>query len=184
MESLFALFTVGSICFWLLMAAVVITVTTCIEKEHFVLPSILSIAVLAIYWKALHEAFEWRSLVLIAIGYVMCGCAWSVYRWYRYVRGVSQDYRARYGNALTSSHYADLVRETTVSRYKSKVMAWIAFWPMSTFWNIFGDILNTLYENMIKIYSSISRRHVAQFTQAPEEAQQENTRYSSSIRSR
>jgi cation transport ATPase len=170
MEALFALFAVGTFWFWILMAVVAITITAFIENEKFVFPSILSAILVAIYWKTIHEAFNWRALLLIALLYTVCGCLWSIFRWYRHVRETANHFKTRYGLNLSASNHGDLLRETTVGRYKSKVTAWIAFWPMSMFWNLFGDILTALYENMVKIYTSISRRHTSQFTKmSPEQ---------------
>lgn len=167
-ESILAALAVGTFWFYLIIAIASIVFIACIENDHYGTPTVVSILLAVLYWKA----FTVLSLPTIAIivgGYAVAGVLWSVYRWYRHVQQAAFRFREKYGTTLTSSQKSDLKSEIKVSEHKSRITAWIAYWPWSLLWNITGDFFSMLYDAMVNAYQHIADRALNGFTVAEPE---------------
>jgi hypothetical protein len=164
-ETILTSLAVGTIWFYLIIAIASVIFIACIEHDHYGTPTVLSILLAILYWKA----FVTLSLPTIAIivgGYALAGIIWSVYRWYRHVQQVAFTYREKYGLTLTPSQKSGLKSEIRVSDHKSRITAWIAYWPWSLLWNITGDFFSMLYDAMVNAYQHIADHALNKFTVA------------------
>jgi hypothetical protein len=164
-ETLFTFFTLGTFGFWLLMAIASVIFISSIENDHYTFPSIILALIGIAYWKPLMSlALDWRGIVACIIGYVVIGMAWSVYRWFRYVKVKIDKYKDEYPDAPVDggryTHYDTLENSVEVSNNKARITSWIIYWPWSLIWNITGDFFTMVYESMTSIYTNISKKYL------------------------
>ena len=154
----------GTFGFWLVLSLVSILIIACIEHDKYWWPSLVSIGVLAFYWKSVIALGSIQGIILVTLGYAIAGVIWSIFRWYRYTKTIANGYVAKYGTSLTDAQFSNLRCDIRVYSHKSQLCSWIAYWPWSVMWNIVGDFVNTLYDSVQKVYSSISQKHIDKFT--------------------
>ena len=163
--SILEFFALGTFGFWLLCSLLSIVFIACLENESQWFPTVAVIAVTAIYWKPLAAlGLTWQSIGLGILIYAAAGVAWSIYRWFRFVKFKADECRKTYGTSLTESQRSSLKRDISVSENKSRITGWIAYWPWSLVWNITGDFFKTIYENLQGIYQKITDKAVGDFT--------------------
>ncbi len=151
-ESILSLFIVGTIGFWVLMAAVAIIIIASIENDHFGFPALLLMVVGAIYHKEL-LLLGWTPLLLFALCYLVIGIAWSAFKWYRYVK--KQVRLAKSRKSFTEAMHENLKDTLSLSNNKSRITAWLAYWPFSLIWSLTGDFWNMIFENVKALYQRI-----------------------------
>jgi hypothetical protein len=162
-ESIFAFFAFGTIGFYILAVVASIVLITLLENECYKLPFFITGVLALVYWKTI-AAFSWSGIGLFLIIYVAIGAVWSLYRWFRRVRIIAQDYEKWYSRSLTEGQMREIQRETDPSRHKSLITTWIFYWPWSLLWNVFGDIITTVFESLQKAYANITKRSISKFT--------------------
>lgn len=166
-QSILALFALGTLWFWVLLAVLSIIFIASIENEKYAVPTLITLVFTAVYWKAFSAlSLDWRA-VAIGVGvYAFVGILWSIFRWFKFVKSAANEYRSKKAgseNSLTEGQLADLRREISVSNNKSRITAWIAYWPWSLVWNITGDFFTMIYENLEGLYQKIADRAVGKF---------------------
>jgi hypothetical protein len=92
-----------------------------------------------------------RSLVIAAV-YIALGVAYVWFKWTSYTRMAAR----KIASVLKSDSSNDLVYAIRVSGYrsiplkvsdhKSKIMGWMAYWPISAAWTVLNDSLRRLFE--------------------------------------
>lgn len=156
--SLFELWTIG---FWILMAVCSIIFIAAIENDKYFVPAVVTGLLGLCYWKSLASLqLDWRTIGLGALIYIVAGIIWSVYRWYRYVHDYVDNYKEKnptfkkHGK-LSESDLEYLKSRIDVTDNKSRICTWIGYWPWSLVWHITGDLFNSIYKNMKKVYQKI-----------------------------
>lgn len=163
-ESILALFALGTLWFWVLLAVLSIIFIAAIENEKYFVPTLITIGFAGAYWKAFSAlSLDWRA-VAIGVGiYALMGILWSVFRWFKFVKSAAGEYRKKADGILTQSQLSDLRREIGVSNNKSRITAWVAYWPWSLIWNITGDFFTMIYENLEGLYQKIADHAIGKF---------------------
>lgn len=170
--SLLELFALGTVGFWALCVLISILFIATVENEKYWFPSLLGMSFIALYWKPLFNLVpNWHAIGIGALVYVLVGTVWSIFRWFRFVKGVADTYRENYAdtvdgtiNHLSPGKLADLKREIDVANNKSRITAWISFWPWSLVWNITGDFFKMVYEALSGVYENITKKALDGFT--------------------
>lgn len=164
--TLFEFFALGTLGFWILISLISITFVACIENDHYTFPTILALAIGTIYWKPLMAFVNWQSLAIGVLVYVVVGVLWSVFRWFRYVKDLTNKYKKNPSeSALSTLKYA-----LDVSDNKSRITAWIAYWPWSLLWNIIGDLCVTVYEQIEGVYQKITDKALGNLPELEEKS--------------
>jgi hypothetical protein len=109
------------------------------------------------------------DVLMYALIYLVVGAAWSVFKWWLYVRKAADNLReiiVEY-NALTEpkpvwTNYLTRYREMPkVSDNKSKIIDWIAFWWFSVIQTFFGEwmheIFTAVYRMFYNMYDAIAK---------------------------
>lgn len=162
-------FALGTFGFWLLCGLISIIFVACLEHDNTWFPSVLSVALVALYWKALVLlAIGWQAIAIGVLVYAVSGIVWSMFRWFRYVKSTADTYREEHGGKLTEQNRSTLVYKLKASNNKSRITAWIAYWPWSLVWNITGDFFKMAYESLQGVYQSIADRAIGKFTTVDE----------------
>lgn len=116
-------------------------------------------------WMAHHPGATlfWAALYLAA------GCAWSVLKWYLYVRQHREELRKvlnvwlRTNPDGTRRDFLESGKSpVTVSGNKHRLVTWIAWWPASLLWTLLHDLFvelwDRLYELTRGVYEAVLRR--------------------------
>ena len=160
-ETLLGFFAFGAIGFWLLLLVASIIFIASVECDTYSPAVIATIILAVIYWKPLIGlGLTWQSLLIGTAVYVGAGIAWSVWRWIKYVKETVESYNEKKGGKLDDYTKSSIKDAVSVSRNKSKITAWIAYWPWSAFWNITGDFFKMIYENMKAVYQKIANKEL------------------------
>ena len=158
-ESILALFAVGTIGFWLLVTLASIVFIVTVENDHYVIPSLVGAGLIAVYWKSLMLVFNWKLFLVGLVIYALIGMGWSAFRWFKFVKNQVDDYVEGHKNA-TKEDVAEAFRgsyKLSSSYNKARIMGWITWWPWSMFWNLTQDFFTTIYDAMKGIYEKIAR---------------------------
>jgi len=160
-ESVLSFFAFGAIGFWLLLFVASIIFIACVEAETYP-AAVVATAILAlIYWKPIIGlGLTWQSFSIGVAVYVALGIVWSVWRWIKYVKATVELYNERKGGKLDDFAKSSIKSAVSASNNKSKITAWIAYWPWSAFWNITGDFFKFIYDNMKAVYQKIANREL------------------------
>jgi hypothetical protein len=165
MTTFLSLFEVGALGFWLIITLLSIIVVVGLETEKFVFSSIVTAVVGLLYWKTLAtQNWTTGNIIALVAFYALAGAVWSIYRWYRHVQSEITNFKEKKGDYLygtDSDKIAEVKRNTSVSRNKAIISAWIAYWPWSFAWNIFGDIFNSIYDAIKGVYQNITAKALA-----------------------
>ena len=61
------------------------------------------------------------------------------------------------------SYYGTLEQSLEISGNKSRIIAWMVYWPWSLIWNVTGDFFTMIYETMMGVYQRIADKAVGKF---------------------
>ena len=168
MQHVLDFFTFGAIGFWIMVAVLSIIYTIAVEKDihGWAIGATIIAAILG--WDSLFgpegAVWHWRVLLLGIIIYGIAGGAWSVFRWFKYCR----KYIETHPNEKISliEGYGDNKRHLTIEQYyseklkpsehKSRLIAWIVYWPWSLVWNVVGDFFTGIYDALANIYNRVA----------------------------
>jgi hypothetical protein len=123
---------------------------------------------------------HWVGVVTYVLSYLVLGVVWSFAKWFFLVRDrriAYQDFREKYFSQLkldagNLSHkerqdfdkacnskfgYLTSIRPKA-SEYQGKIVAWIAYWPMSVVAFIFGDMLTRLFKEIYNLFAGLFQR--------------------------
>lgn len=92
-------------------------------------------------------ATNWLPLLMLIPVYLLVGFGWALYRWRRYVRDP-----ANYSAGVT-------VLDPALSKYRSKIVAWISWWPMSLAWHALSwprKLATKLYDSTVHVFERVS----------------------------
>jgi len=94
------------------------------------------------------------TLLLGAVGYVIVGMPWAVFKWYLF----ALDKRDEYQNHLNKHNNLVLqslrkVYPPRVADNKARLTRWMSLWPQSMIWTLFEDLLRRLYERLVQFMS-------------------------------
>jgi hypothetical protein len=84
----------------------------------------------------------------------------SLFRWSRFCKKYVED---KYPDKETSQRYdvsKSIKSDLAPSRHKSRLIAWIVFWPWSVLWNVVGDFFTMIYERLTGLYRNIANKIV------------------------
>lgn len=131
---------------------------------------------------------NWQSLLLFLPTYFLCGCTWSVFKWYRFVKSKYQEYISdkvaffktrKVGGQLTESDLKGLVipeehkqawkdhvrfrdYPPEPKEHKGKIIRWIVVWPVFVLSALFSDFLfwigRKVMERIEYVYLAINNR--------------------------
>lgn len=103
-------------------------------------------------------------IVTIAMGYILVGVMWSIFKWKKYcVNYYSGDRPEYFSNGL-------YIRKLYASSNKARITGWMIWWPTSLVWWLIHDPItrfyNFLYDSLIAVFDSIAeserQRHLKQ----------------------
>lgn len=167
--SLSAAFVFGTISFWILAAIYSLIALYSVKEDQFGFLSFLSV-LLVLGFFLVSPTISWPAVLIFSFVYILIGGAWSVFKWWKYVKNCIEKYKKKIIEINSSSRtgenlennlkYAknDLENEITVNYYKNDIVCWIAFWPYSAFWDLSGNLISSLYDSLTNCYKNISNR--------------------------
>lgn len=102
------------------------------------------------------------AIGMYAIGYIVVGVLWSIYKWYLYVK--------KWVNKWGSSR---VILEDKISPEENKtlIMTWMGYWPFSFLWFVVDHPLTKLYK---WIYTQVSGVYTRISTAALQQNQNNN----------
>lgn len=165
-ETLFAAFAVGTIGFWALMIVTSILFIALIENEHYALEAVILTLLAIAYWKPL-TTLDWQMVAVGIAIYMVVGAPWSAWRWKKYVKAKIKEYTLSDGT-VQESNMCYIKLHTKVYSNKSRIIAWMVYWPWSMFWNILGDFFTMVYDSMAGIYQKITDNALGNIKIKPE----------------
>lgn len=165
LESILGFFAFGALGFWLLLAALSIVYTVSVEVDKHGVAIFATILAILLGWNNLGLLFHnWQLLLIGVAAYGIAGGAWSVFRWLKYCR----KYVETHPNEKISliEGYGDNKRTLTLEQYyseklkpsdhKSRLIAWIVYWPWSLIWNVIGDFFTGIYDALANVYNRVA----------------------------
>ncbi len=163
MHTLFTLFAVGTLAFWLLLIIANLILAAAIDHNKPVFGSIVLASLIFMCWEPIHHHLTLGSVILYSFCYLVIGMLWSIFQWFKFSAKIIEKFKTAYGNELSKIQLISLKSELSLSYWKSMIITWIAYWPWSVFWNLFGDILEAIYNSLSKVYSSVSQYQLRKF---------------------
>lgn len=158
MTAILEFFALGTLGFWLLLTVVSIAFIACVENDHYTFPTIVALILAIVYWKPISNfSISWKAFAIALVAYVVIGVVWSIFRWVRYVKEETDEYK----KDPTEYTLSSLKNNLKVTNNKSRITGWIAYWPWSLLWNITGDFFKMLSENLQGVYQKIADRALA-----------------------
>lgn len=147
----------GGVAFWLIVAIACLLIGG-FAKEGLPWPAaIISVAVLACYGKSILAVVNWHTLLIGAVGYLIVGSLWSLYKWRKYVRRKLTD--PRYISKLATGEYIvnpSYKDEFSPSDNLGMVSSWILYWIFSWVWMLTGNLLKTIVTSLTGSYRRIT----------------------------
>lgn len=178
--------TVGSLAFWL-WYGLWFTILTVLHRKHQFFTGLM-VGVLAInhvrdpsiLWR------ELDTTLCVIGGYIALGTVWSLFRWYRFQVGLRRKYDARKEQFLRE-HVAttflqekisldtnlippDLIiewrrrnpdgnpKDYAMSRYTSKILTWMVFWPLSMLDWVLDDLATRVFQLVFDVFRGVYAR--------------------------
>lgn len=158
------LFAFGTFWFWLFVIAAMSSIIALIENEKNVLADIVFIgSMFALYkmgcdtqltnigsWIYTH----WFYSILIFIGYLFAGTAYSLIKWAVFVA----DGRAK----LIRKNYSYYEHEWKPGNHKNRITHWMIYWPISGIWTLLSNpvvkAFNRIFYKLEGVYDKIAKR--------------------------
>lgn len=122
---------------------------------------------------AYQNPFRWIALILI---YLTCGAAWSIVKWWFYVRKSRESVRAEYGmwQSVHPDGSIDEFLDSPSNRLrlkngenKNRIVLWMIWWIPSLVWTVCSDVVldiwHKIYDLLSSIYTNIAK-HVIKST--------------------
>ena len=138
------LFAFGTIWFWVLISAVLITIISFTEMEessswHWSI--LLGIPVLLYFTGCADEINSIinyakdnpTAIILGLLGYLLVGTLWSFIKWFLYLTNLTEYYR-KYPYNFSSAKDKFNAREN-----KERIINWMMYWPLSGIWTLIND---------------------------------------------
>lgn len=188
---LLGLFLVGTLWFWILMAVAALVVGVCVARESFGKATLSVVATFALlgflgdfnvlHWLVTHAA----EFAVYLVAYFAIGTAWSVGKWWFFVRRKRDEYNDQKNAFLLQRGIKDGVipddlrakwREwidnqydgrRSVGRsaypprardYKGKITAWMMYWPWSFVVTIVDDPIRKLFNAIFRAIQDVFQR--------------------------
>lgn len=154
LESILGFFAFGALGFWLLIVALSIVYTVSVEVDKHGIAIFATILALLLGWNNLGFLFHnWQLLLIGVAAYGIAGGAWSVFRWLKYCRKYIEEHRGRERGTDAATFYAEQLKP---SNHKSRLIAWIVYWPWSLVWNVVGDFFTGIYDTLANVYNRVA----------------------------
>lgn len=154
------LFAFGTIWFWFLITAVLVTIISITELEessswHW--PILLGIPTLLYFTGCADEINSIinyakdnpLAIILILGGYLLVGTLWSFIKWFLYLTNLTEYYR-KYPYNFSSAKDKFNAREN-----KERIINWMMYWPLSGIWTLIDDPVKKAFQ---KIFSGLENR--------------------------
>jgi hypothetical protein len=149
------LLIVGSWLFWVFIGLVSISAIYGMENDNAGWCSFFTVAGLALFAKNILAAVSWQTLLFGFMIYITAGAVWSVWRWFRFVQSEVSKFNTK---ASSCGSKRDLEYFLQARRHKSEIYMWILYWPWSLLWSFTHDLVKTIYESLLGVYSNITKR--------------------------
>lgn len=178
------LFAIGTFWFWILMAVHFCVLLALIEYEKVGWATITLIATFA----ALHFLGDFNivsavlhnpaTAAIVAAGYFVAGTAWSVVKWWFYVRRCREEYdtlkaaflerngvqgtavpdalKGKWKEELSNDYRYGRERRRSFANgvipkagdHKGRIMTWMCYWPWSAVWTMINDPVKRLFKQI------------------------------------
>lgn len=145
----------------LLLLADLIYVLFCISDDDHIWGTGATISVLLVlgvlqYFSAFKPyTFITHNLglsLLYFAGYFAVGAVWSVIKWW-----FAEKKRVRKAKSYGGNWKAS---KTNVTAYRSTLLVWITYWPLSAVWTVLNDplrrLVTSIYDELQKVYARIA----------------------------
>jgi hypothetical protein len=176
------LLIIGGLGFYVFLGLLTIVMWAALENEKHFLATLSMVAAFVLFsflGGCNVFAFTLHNLPLMltyALVYVVAGLFWSIAKWWFYVRGRVDkllELRAEFleGKKLPSntpwtdelqkdfnSHCyaaAELARRPVARKNKSKILAWMVYWPWSLTWTMINDPIMKLFRALFKRFHGL-----------------------------
>lgn len=97
---------------------------------------------------------NYTTLLLCAVGYVVVGMPWAVFKWYLFLLDKRDEYQAHIKRSnLDGQMSCRKLYPPKVEDNKARLTRWMSLWPQSMIWTLFEDLLRRLYERLVQFMS-------------------------------
>jgi hypothetical protein len=176
--------------FWISLAAVIALVVCEATESPVAAAFSIIVAILGLQFLADVNIFGYvvdhpLSVLQYVAGYFTLGAAWGIAKWWMFAlkmrdmfREYKEEFYTKHNLAHRSTVSSSLKKDwetgwnnypyslndfpPKASKYKVRIVRWIAYWPPSVLWSIFNDlfekIARAVYETIARSLQSISDR--------------------------
>jgi len=168
----------GSTWFWITFSIAFIAITVFIEafeeKHHStVMANIVFWGfMIALYFAGNSQWFKGAisyaiqnpvNVILIVLGYIVLGLAWSLVKWYLYLTNLRNYFQFK---GLTIDSYRR--DKFKASENKERILGWMMYWPMSISWTIINDPVRKIFMGIFNRFNGLFDRISDRITKDPE----------------
>ena len=179
---MFEIIAVTGLLWWAMIGVVFVTMLVALEKESYGwlwgigIITLLAHEFLSDFSPIGYIVANPMTIVYGVIGYLVVGMNWGFVKWWFFTRAAATAYREardrKYpnmpaGEMLTPeqrerlfndfvipSKYVPILTDRRVSNYKTRIITWVTYWPISMFWTLLNDpikmLVKFLYHRVIK----------------------------------
>lgn len=152
------LFVLGSVGFWILLCVAVIFLLVSMNHEDWGgtwATVTLGVFICLFYFLGnknivnnivSYISSHFGQFVLCVVGYLFIGVVWSFIKWYYFLLNKKEN-----GVRKNSS-------EIQVSQNKSRIIAWMSYWPPSALWTLINDPVKRLFNNLFRKFEKVYQR--------------------------
>ena len=159
---MFTLFALGTLWFWLLIIATVVTITALIENEQNVWADITFVASMVLLYKlgcgvglttiGIWIGVHWLASIGLFFAYLGAGTLYSLLKWAVFVSD-GKDKLIRGNNTFYPEQW-------TAGEHKTKITHWGIYWPISGIWTLISNPIvkafNRIFYKLETVYQKIS----------------------------
>lgn len=171
------LLAIGTTWFWILASVVVMLIIRATEKDYnnYTSNIYLLCFLFLLYFFGNSELFQQAGtyalhhpslIVCVMLGYIVMGTAWSMVKWYFFLRRVKEELVASKARISWMGKYE-------VDHNKEKILHWMIYWPISAAWTMMNDPVKRLFSNMLtyfkEFYDNMTEKILGDHIVKPEE---------------
>lgn len=155
-------------------SVLLVALTFLVEFERFGWSTVIMIASLVAYQYLFADIWGWFKgnylfLPIYVSVYLLLGVVWSIIKWLNFLLIFKQkrEEAIKLSTSLNATYKDTNLWDTPkASDYKSKIIAWMCWWPVSAIGTILNDpvkkVLTFVYFHLSGIYQKIANRIVPQ----------------------
>lgn len=154
-----AIFTLGSIWFWLLIGVATVCIIGALENDAFgkAFATVVATVLLLTFCGAGLElkalcSWIWHhpgTTIGLFLGYLVIGSAYSIFKWYLFLK----EYKRKLDDS--KKKFSQYDRRSIVRDNKGRLINWMCYWPFSGLWSLLSDPFHAIYRHLTGVYDKM-----------------------------